>query len=187
MVDEGSLPDLTMRRLATRLRVDPMALYRHVANKEALLRLVSDLILAEVLDGSTGNPDMAALRASAIEMHEHLVTHPGRLAVLAASATTVSSAAYTIRYARALIAHGVDEQRAAGCLRALVAYVFGAALLTVSEQADDGHAVTAADVSERLRRYGDPVDTDSVERLLTEGMRADVEDGIDAVIRGFMG
>jgi phosphoglycerate dehydrogenase-like enzyme len=40
---------MSMRRIATELNCDPMALYRHFANREALLDAVADLALALVL------------------------------------------------------------------------------------------------------------------------------------------
>ena len=38
IVDEGGMPALSMRRLGTRLGVDPMAVYYHVPNKDALVK-----------------------------------------------------------------------------------------------------------------------------------------------------
>lgn len=45
-LDENGLPDLTMRRLAAALDVQPSALYHHFPNKQTLLAAVSDRILA---------------------------------------------------------------------------------------------------------------------------------------------
>lgn len=42
---EAGLPDLTMRRLATDLDVQPSALYHHFANKQELLGAVADELL----------------------------------------------------------------------------------------------------------------------------------------------
>lgn len=48
IVDEYGLADLTMRRLATHLQVQPGALYYHVANKQTLLAALADQILADL-------------------------------------------------------------------------------------------------------------------------------------------
>lgn len=48
ILDEYGLGDLTMRRLAGSLGVQPGALYWHVANKQALLAEVADAIVAEL-------------------------------------------------------------------------------------------------------------------------------------------
>ena len=46
--DEAGLEGFTMRRLAQLLDVVPMALYRHVANKDDLMDGMVDLVFAEV-------------------------------------------------------------------------------------------------------------------------------------------
>lgn len=48
LLDEVGLPDLTMRRLAAELEVQPSALYWHFANKQTLLAAVADRILQGV-------------------------------------------------------------------------------------------------------------------------------------------
>ena len=46
LLDEVGLPDLTMRKLAATLDVQPSALYWHYANKQSLLAEVSNTIVA---------------------------------------------------------------------------------------------------------------------------------------------
>lgn len=46
VLDRYGLADLTMRRLATELGVQPSALYHHFASKQALLAAVADELLA---------------------------------------------------------------------------------------------------------------------------------------------
>ena len=48
LADEAGLAAVTLRRLADRLAVTPMALYRHVAGKEDLLDGMADLLYAEL-------------------------------------------------------------------------------------------------------------------------------------------
>jgi TetR/AcrR family transcriptional regulator, tetracycline repressor protein len=49
IVDEYGLADLSMRRLAAQLEVQPGALYYHVANKQSLLVALADLVLADLV------------------------------------------------------------------------------------------------------------------------------------------
>ncbi|CAI9406992.1 MULTISPECIES: TetR/AcrR family transcriptional regulator [Aestuariimicrobium] len=49
IVDEYGLADLSMRRLAGQLDVQPGALYYHVANKQTLLVALADLVLADLV------------------------------------------------------------------------------------------------------------------------------------------
>ena len=55
LLDEVGLPDLSMRRLAAELDVQPSALYWHFANKQELLAAVADRIL-----GAVPEPDAEA-------------------------------------------------------------------------------------------------------------------------------
>ncbi|MFS0702718.1 TetR family transcriptional regulator, partial [Cellulomonas sp. 179-A 4D5 NHS] len=55
ILDEYGLGDLTMRRLAGSLGVQPGALYWHVANKQALLAEVADAIVAELPVPASGD------------------------------------------------------------------------------------------------------------------------------------
>ena len=63
VADDGGLEALTMRKLADALGVEAMSLYHHVANKDALLDGVTDLIVDEVnravdrLPSATGPDD----------------------------------------------------------------------------------------------------------------------------------
>jgi AcrR family transcriptional regulator len=77
LVDEHGLPALTMRALATELQVTPMALYKHVRDKDELIDLMVDLMLSEV-ELSTITGDWATqLRALGCSIHHVLTTHPG--------------------------------------------------------------------------------------------------------------
>ncbi|WP_459646007.1 TetR/AcrR family transcriptional regulator C-terminal domain-containing protein [Kineococcus sp. NUM-3379] len=49
-VDKHGLRELTMRRLGAYLGVDPMALYRHVAGRDALLDAVVGVVVDDVLE-----------------------------------------------------------------------------------------------------------------------------------------
>ena len=67
LADESGLEATSMRRLAEELKVTPMALYKHVANRDELMDGMVDTIIAEVAPASerSGEPDewRATLRA----------------------------------------------------------------------------------------------------------------------------
>src|SRR5258708_34542801 len=54
LIDEAGLEELSMRALAGRLGVEAMSLYHHVSNKDTLLDLVMELLVAEVAIPATG-------------------------------------------------------------------------------------------------------------------------------------
>ncbi|WP_328966742.1 TetR/AcrR family transcriptional regulator C-terminal domain-containing protein [Streptomyces sp. NBC_00239] len=64
LADENGIESLSMRRLAQELGVVPMALYKHVPNKEQLLDGMVDTVIAriDVPEGGTGWKDVVRRR-----------------------------------------------------------------------------------------------------------------------------
>src|SRR3954453_20255709 len=76
LADEGGIESLTMRRLGQELEFEAMSLYNHVANKDDVLDGILDLVLAETeLPPPVGDWD-AAIRSSAISVHQAFRRHP---------------------------------------------------------------------------------------------------------------
>ncbi|MEQ0564366.1 TetR/AcrR family transcriptional regulator C-terminal domain-containing protein [Amycolatopsis sp. NEAU-NG30] len=75
LADEGGFEALTMRGLAARLGVVPMALYKHVADKRELLDGMVDLVFAEV-ELPDGDDWRTALRTRASSLRQALLAHP---------------------------------------------------------------------------------------------------------------
>ena len=75
LADEGGLGSLTMRKLAQTLDVVPMAIYKHVANKDELLDAMVDVVFGE-LEFSTGAGWRTAMRDRAMSMRQGLLRHP---------------------------------------------------------------------------------------------------------------
>ncbi|GAA1868296.1 TetR/AcrR family transcriptional regulator [Myceligenerans crystallogenes] len=75
---------MSMRRIAADLGCDPMALYRHFANREALLDAVADAALAGARDPGPAVPWDDRLRAITTEIRSCALRHPGIAAHVAA-------------------------------------------------------------------------------------------------------
>jgi len=60
--DAGGLEALSMRKLADELGVAPMALYRHVANKDDLIDGMVDIVFSEVGLPASGADWKSAMR-----------------------------------------------------------------------------------------------------------------------------
>jgi AcrR family transcriptional regulator len=75
LADQGGFDGLSMRKLAERLGVVPMALYKHVADKDELLDAMIDLVFAEV-EVPTDVDWKTAMRVRAISMRDALRRHP---------------------------------------------------------------------------------------------------------------
>ncbi len=74
LADRTGFDGLTMRTLAQEFGVVPMALYKHVANKEDLLDGMIDIVFSEVAI-PTGPDWKTAMRDRSISMREALVRH----------------------------------------------------------------------------------------------------------------
>lgn len=93
LIDEAGLDSLSMRRLGARLGVDPMAVYHHVPNKDALLTLAVRRVFDGVpAIGTSGAWQQRVRRwaheyAAVARAHPHLVlqivANPGAVAVAA--------------------------------------------------------------------------------------------------------
>jgi AcrR family transcriptional regulator len=73
--DEGGLEALSMRTLAEMLEVVPMALYRHVANKDDLIDAMVDVVFMEIGVPSGGGDWKSAMRRRAIAIRDALSRH----------------------------------------------------------------------------------------------------------------
>jgi AcrR family transcriptional regulator len=82
LADRDGLGALTMRGLAQELGVEAMSLYHHVANKEAILDGVAEVVVGEILEavGSAEAPEpedwRAALRWRILTARDVLQRHP---------------------------------------------------------------------------------------------------------------
>ncbi len=75
LADEAGLRTFSMRRLAQELGVVPMALYKHVANKEELLDGMVDIVFSEIELPPEDLDWRSAMRRRAISTHEALIRH----------------------------------------------------------------------------------------------------------------
>lgn len=82
IVDEGGVEALSMRRLGQALGRDPMSLYRHAANKAALLDGVAELVLDQLTVDTTDDDWAAELRAVAHAYRNLALTHPNVVPLL---------------------------------------------------------------------------------------------------------
>ncbi len=73
--DEDGLDGFSMRRLAQQLGVVPMALYKHVANKDELLDGMVDIVFGEIESPSVGEDWRSAMRSRAMSARDTLKRH----------------------------------------------------------------------------------------------------------------
>jgi AcrR family transcriptional regulator len=76
LADQEGIESLSMRKLAQALDVVPMALYRHVANKDELLNGLVDVVIGEIDPPLDGADWKTALRARILSARRALLRHP---------------------------------------------------------------------------------------------------------------
>jgi AcrR family transcriptional regulator len=76
LADEGGVESLSMRKIALELGVVPMALYKHVANKDELLDGLVDVVVGEI-DPPLPDADWkTTIRERALSARRALLRHP---------------------------------------------------------------------------------------------------------------
>jgi AcrR family transcriptional regulator len=126
VADQEGLGALTMRRLGQHLGVEAMSLYKHVANKEAILDGVVELIGAQIAVPAPGTPWPDALRERASSARQVLAAHSWSIGLLEARG---SMGPATMRYLDTmlgiLIGAGFTMEEAVHALWLLDSYVYG--------------------------------------------------------------
>lgn len=147
--DAGGFDELTMRKLAEVLDVAPMALYRHVANKDDLVDAMIDAVFAEIDLPSADGDWRSAMRLRAISVRDALTRHRWAIGLME-SGTNPGPA--NLRHHDAVIgslrAGGFDIAMAAHAYSLLDSYIYGFALTKMNlpfEGADE-----IADVAQEM-------------------------------------
>lgn len=159
LLRESGLPGMSMRTLATRLGVQPSALYWHVPSKQALLTVVAERVLATMGPVGVGRSAAEELRAVGEALRAAVTGVPdgAEIVALGLAAGAVNPVAEVVREACAR--HGLDD-RAPGLTTALTGYVVG---LSLEQQTH--HNLTVADPATPPVEF-DPRFADGLEALL---------------------
>ena len=126
ILDQYGIADLTMRRLADRLGVQPGALYWHMPNKQTLLAAVSDVIVGEVRAPGAGDDWRASLVDWARGLRETLLHHrDGAELVATTQATGLGGVEWLSGPRDRLVAAGMDSGTASDAVQVLAHFVLG--------------------------------------------------------------
>ncbi|MBL3667662.1 TetR/AcrR family transcriptional regulator C-terminal domain-containing protein [Streptomyces sp. M2CJ-2] len=82
LADEGGVDALSMRKIAQALGVVPMALYKHVANKNELLDGMVDVLVGEIDPPAAGPDWKAVIRLRVLSARRMLLRHPWAAGVI---------------------------------------------------------------------------------------------------------
>ncbi len=126
LIDRDGLAALSMRHLGTALGVEAMSVYRHFANKAALLDAVAESLLAELDLPAPTSEWHDAFREGARAYRALLLRHPNAIPLLATLQLTNPGAARAAGSVMAVLRGiGLDPQTALNVLSAIVSYVVG--------------------------------------------------------------
>jgi AcrR family transcriptional regulator len=133
LADRDGVRSLSMRKLAQELGVEAMSLYHHVANKDAILDGIVDLVFGEI-ELPSGQADWkVAMRRRAISAREALLRHPWATGLME-SRTTPGPA--TLRHHDAVLgilrSAGFPIELTAHAYSVLDSYIYGFALQEAS-------------------------------------------------------
>ena len=149
LADEGGIESLTMRRLGEELGVGPMALYRHVANKDDLIDAMVDVVFGEIGVPSFDGDWKTSMRDRAIAVRDALLRHRWAIGIMESRANPGPA---NLHHHDAVIgclrSGGFDIANAAHAYSVLDSYIYGFALTKVNLPFDTAEQV--ADVAQSM-------------------------------------
>jgi len=186
VIEADGVGALTMRRLAARLGCSPMALYRHVATKQDLIRAIGEHYLAGIeLPDTDGLPWDEAIIAVVSVLH-HAVLARAALVEIVAIQHVDAAAIFRAEEAilRALRSAGLSDGDAVRGLSVITSYTVGATQRRAEQRAGSPAAV------HRLQRLHQlPADTFPTLRalageLVSVDFELSFEDGLRLLLQG---
>jgi len=187
--DTRGLEALTMRTLAEELEVAPMALYRHIANKEDLIDAMVDVVFAEI-GVPAGGDWKGAMRRRALSVYDALSHHRWAIGLMESRRNPGPS---NLRHHDAVIgllrAAGFSVEMAAHAYSLLDGYIYGFALTKMNLPFDSTAEV--ADVAASMLEPFPAKEYPNLVELITEhAMKPgydygdEFEYGLDVILDG---
>jgi AcrR family transcriptional regulator len=186
LADQNGIESLTMRRLGQELGVEAMSLYNHVANKDAILDGVVDLVLGDIEVPPTGTHWKTAMRQRAISAHQVLLAHPWA-ALLIMSRFNIGPG--MTRYLDATFGRlregGFSIAGALDAWNTLDSHLYGFTLqeLNLPFEVEETQQVSA-DVLGQLPAHEYPHVVEVITEIMQSGREEDFEFGLDLILDG---
>jgi AcrR family transcriptional regulator len=186
LADEGGVEGVSMRRLGQVLGVEAMSLYKHVADKEAILDGIADLVMEEVEVPSADLDWRTAIRRSAISAHEALRRHPWAGLVLESRRNPGPA---RLRYLDAVVGvlrgAGFDTLTVARAFMALDSHTYGFTMQEAALPFDEaGAAGVAEELAARVLADAYPNLVAMAELAMSGVPMLDFEFGLDLLLDG---
>ena len=137
--DKLGLEELSMRKLAEVLRVAPMALYRHIANKDDLIDAMIDVVFSEIELPARDADWRTAMRQRAIAVRDALERHRWAVGLME---SRLHPGPANLRHHDAVLgnlrASGFSVEMAAHAYSVLDSYIYGFALTKMNLPFENG-------------------------------------------------
>jgi AcrR family transcriptional regulator len=126
LADQDGIAALSMRKLADRLGVEPMSLYHHLPNKDAILDAMVDRVFAEIAAPSADVPWTTAVRERCDSARGAMRRHPWSVGLME---TRLTPGPHTLRHHDAMLGclrhAGFDLALAGHAFSAIDSYLYG--------------------------------------------------------------
>lgn len=135
LVDAEGPAALTIGRIARELGVGPMTLYGYVASKEAIVAMLPDLLLADLMPVDRDQPWQAVLEDVYLSIYRRFGEHHHVIQVIAHSPVFGRAQAEVVEAVlECLRGAGFDREDAFALQRTLNTYTVGFALFAIAER-----------------------------------------------------
>jgi AcrR family transcriptional regulator len=152
LADDGGIDVLSMRRLAQELGVVPMALYKHVSNKDELLDAMVDVVIGEIQPPDPKLDWKSAVRTQILSARQALLRHPwARRVMEVQAAPTPVVLAYTDSMIGTFLRGGLSVDLTHHVMHALGSRIFG----FTQELHQDGHVSDPGELAAMATQLAD--------------------------------
>jgi AcrR family transcriptional regulator len=194
LVEDEGLDAVTMRRVASVLKVTPMSLYNHVSDKAELVDLMVDFIIGDVVEAAavdTGDWE-ARLRKLTHRNYEMWREHPGFVKVYTEGVTLGPNGLANVELAVSLLREaGFDDADAAAAFMMLYRWNVSSLLVaparpvSATARKADGQGAPRED---RLTRYFSALPVEQIPNIkatISHLSGHNIDFGLDVIIDGF--
>jgi AcrR family transcriptional regulator len=153
LADQAGLDAVSMRKLAEELGVVPMALYKHVANKDQLLDGMVDLVIAEFDPPDPGLGWKSAVRQRVLAARRAVLRHPwARQAIESRTSRTPAVLGYMDSMAGTFLTGGFSADLTHHAMHALGNRIWGFSPELFDEAQDDDAPPPPPEAREAMAR-----------------------------------
>jgi len=193
IMDEEGYESLSMRRLGTELKVDPMAVYYHFPNKSALLDGVVELVMGGI-DLGRDDPTQTVEERLCTAAHiyrEALLAHPQAVQITAVRSLNTPASFRPVEFLlEILLGAGFSHTDSMAFVNIFARFVRGMVLLEVRQMTDTDSLAqdecTIKSPSDVLPTDEFPLMHKVMENACFIGNEAEFDRGARAMIRGLL-